>query len=422
MQENHSFDNYFGTYPGANGIPAGTLLPDLPGGTPKNAPFLQTNPSVYDMSHSWATSILDYDNGAMDGFMWGEWPTAASYYRSYYGITVPQPDPNLVKKNTTLTLSPQPGIVEPGEILSPRGYTDDEDATAPGVGSQNEAISKALSGRGQPNLKKRPSWVIDTLGYYDSSVIPNYWTYANQFTLCDDFFSALRGPSQPNHLYIVAAQSGGLVTNQQTYSFFFDSVIELLGNAGITWTYYRVDTTNQDVWNPLPGFATYANDPTLSSHLALTSQFYTDLANGTLPQVCWLIPDGADSEHPPENIVTGMWYVTGLINAVMQSQYWNSCAIILVWDDFGGFYDHVPPINIDEYGFGFRVPAIVISPYSLSGVIVHTQYDLTSPLKLVETAFGLSPLPGHLRDSNSNTMLECFDFNQTPLPPLIISQ
>jgi phospholipase C len=115
-----------------------------------------------------------------------------------------------------------------------------------------------------------------------------------------------------------------------------------------------------------------------------------------------------------------MWYVTGLINAVMQSQYWNSCAIIVTWDDFGGFHDHVPPVNIDEYGFGFRVPAIVISPYSLSGVIVHTQYDLTSPLKLVETAFGLSPLAQ--RDSNANTMLECLDFNQTPLPPLIISQ
>ena len=98
VQENHSFDNCFGTYPGANGIPSGTLLPDFPGDTPKNAPFLQTNPSVHDMSHSWATSILDYDNGAMDGFMWGEWPTAASYYKSYYGITTPQPDPHLVKK------------------------------------------------------------------------------------------------------------------------------------------------------------------------------------------------------------------------------------------------------------------------------------------------------------------------------------
>jgi len=105
----------------------------------------------------------------------------------------------------------------------------------------------------------------------------------------------------------------------------------------------------------------------------------------------------------------------------MQSNYWPNCAIIIVWDDFGGFYDHVAPQKqADQLGYGFRVPALVISPYSNVGV-VHTTYDLTSLLKLVETAFGLSSLPPPARDGSSNTMLECFNFSQTPLPPVIIT-
>jgi phospholipase C len=103
----------------------------------------------------------------------------------------------------------------------------------------------------------------------------------------------------------------------------------------------------------------------------------------------------------------------------MQSSYWNTCAIIVMWDDYGGFYDHVRPIQTDKYGFGFRVPAIVISPYSISGAAIHTRYDLTSPLKLVETKFGLSSLTQ--RDGSSNTVLECFNFSQQPLSPDIIT-
>jgi phospholipase C len=113
-----------------------------------------------------------------------------------------------------------------------------------------------------------------------------------------------------------------------------------------------------------------------------------------------------------------MWYVTGLVNAVMQSSYWNKCAIIITWDDPGGFYDHVPPVQVDKFGFGFRVPALVISPWSRSGVVVHTQYDSTSPLALLETKYGLPALTE--RDGSSNSMLDCFDFSQTPLPPHII--
>jgi phospholipase C len=114
-----------------------------------------------------------------------------------------------------------------------------------------------------------------------------------------------------------------------------------------------------------------------------------------------------------------MHYVTGLVNAVMESRYWQNCAIIITWDDYGGFYDHVPPTQTDEYGFGFRVPCLVISPYSLSNTVVHTQYDLTSILKVIETKFLLSSLTG--RDGAASNMLDCFDFSQKPLPTDIIN-
>jgi phospholipase C len=388
VQENHSFDNYFGTFPGANGIPAGTALPDYPGGPLVEKPFLG-QPSVPNMVHTWAVTKLAYDNGAMDGFFWAEWPAAEMYYASVYGIRVPNPNPALIKHRCP-TPTPRP-TPTPGPT--------------------------------PPPLSQRPSWVKNTLSYLDYTVIPNYWEYARKFTLCDAFFSSIQSGSLSNHLYGVAAQSGGLVTNNPTcLDFLFPCVVDLLGNANVSWTYYVGGTpTKETLWNPLPGFQAFEkkNNFKILPHLAKTSQFYLDLQDGTLPQVSYLIPSGDESEHPPKDVRVGMWYVTKLVNAVMKSNYWQSCAIIIVWDDYGGFYDHVAPPQVDKFGYGFRVPALVISPYSQVG-IVHTQYDLTSLLKLVETKFGLTPLTS--RDSASNTMLDCFNFSQTPLPPVIITR
>lgn len=309
-------------------------------------------------------------------------------------------------------------------MLSPNGFADDEDPDAPGVGTENETLGTDVL-KGPPRLSTRPSWVPNTFSYLDYTVIPNYWEYARTFTLCDAFFSSLTGPSLPNHLYAVATQSGGLVTNPGTsdisYSFLFPCIVDLLGDAKVSWKYYvGGNPMVQYVWNPLPAFEKYEHQHghEVQTHLSTTAQFYQDVQNGTLPKVSYLIPAGSESEHPPGDVRTGMWYVTNLVNAVMQSRYWKNCAIIVVWDDYGGFYDHVPPTQVDTYGYGFRVPALVISPYSKVGV-VHTTYDLTSLLKLVETKFGLNPLTA--RDGQSNTMLECFDFSQTPLPPVIIT-
>jgi phospholipase C len=428
IQENHSFDNYFGTFPGANGIPAGTMLPDYPGGPPLNPLFLASGPSIpHDLPHIWQAAALAYDNGAMDGFLWAEWKVALHYYDK--DVLIPKPNPSLVtikgrRKPTPNSRAPRPTVTAP-EVLSPHGFADDEDEDAPNIEEQNEALAaNEATPSSSPDPRKRPSYVMDALSYNDYTIIPNYWEYAQKFTLCDAFFSSVRGPSRPNHLYAVAAQSGGLVYNLspvQTVIYNFPTLVDLLNQVNATWKYYTGTTPAVETYrNPFPGFQEFRNNPALLSQVVGTSQFYKDLKAGALPQVCWIVPSEANSEHPPVNVQVGMWYVTDLINAVMQSGYWANCAIIVTWDDYGGFYDHVPPTQTDEYGFGFRVPAIVISPYARSGTIIHTQYDLTSPLKLIETAFGLSSLT--TRDGSSNTMLECFDFSQTPLPPIIITK
>ena len=425
IQENHSFDNYFGTFPGANGFPSGIELADYPGGPLVERPFLG-GPISHDLEHNWVAVQLAYNNGAMDGFFWAEWKAAQKYYGK--NISTPKPNPNLVKsRKHSHSAAASPGISnspveqDSGEHLSVNGFVDGEDPDDPRDDTDDD--SSTLTPRtSPPPIKDRPPWVKNTFSYLDQTVIPNYWAYAQKYTLCDAFFSAFEGPSLPNHLYSVAAQSGGVAQNQhgRSWDYFFPSIIDLLGTGRVSWTYYvGGKPTKQNLWNPLPGFQAYDNNVfDIPSHLAATAKFYDDLKNGSLPQVSYLIPSGEESEHPPKNVQTGMWYVTGLVNAVMESTYWQNSAIVILWDDYGGFYDHVsPPRTSDQFGDGFRVPALVISPYSRPGVN-HTTYDTTSLLKLVEKAFGLASLTA--RDGSASAMLECFDFSETPLSPLII--
>ncbi len=366
IQENHSFDNYFGTYPGADGPPPSTCLPKMPDGKSCVKPFhMPPMQPVCDLSHEWYTAHAAYDHGTMDGFIWAE---------------------------------------------------------------------------GTPY----------TMGYYDQKDIPNYWAYAKHFTLFDHFFSSLEGPSLPNHVYTVAAQSGGLIVNVATLKeldhalhnpdgFTFRSIVSLLTAGNVSWKYYVETNPNKPVttlpfrnskevsnpkpkqfyvWNPLPGFKKIRDNPKLMDHLVAQKVFYSDLRNGTLPQVSYLVPDWDDSEHPPAIIQSGMWYVTNLINAVMRSKYWDSTAIFLTWDDYGGFYDHVAPPQLDAFGLGPRVPAMLISPYAKAGHINRRTYEFSSILKFIETRWHLPQLTA--RDKQALDMMGAFDFNQKPLAPFVI--
>ncbi len=367
IQENHSFDNYFGTFPGADGIPTGTCLSLLPGSSRCVKPFhiTATNLPICDLPHEWWAAHAAYNYGRMDGFVWAE---GTNY----------------------------------------------------------------------------------TMGYYDQQDIPNYWAYARHYTLCDRYFSSFLGPSLQNHIYTVAAQDGGITTPMphtleqveraldDPNGFSFPSVVTLFNKAHLDWKYYNetkplppgvsrdVDINDQFypdpkrfwIWNPLPGFKAIRDNPADMARLVALKEYFEDLRRGTLPQVAWIVPDTEDSEHAPEPIAQGMWYVTRLINALMQSPYWKDSAIVLTWDDYGGYYDHVEPPMVDAYGYGPRVPTIVISPYAKPGFISHETYDFTSVLKFIEERWRLPYLTA--RDHYALDLRDCFDFNQKPTPPFVI--
>ena len=357
LQENHSFDNYFGTYPGAIGMPSGAKMPVDPAnpGAGYVIPWHIGNSTITDLSHSAATFKAQYDNGKMDGFV------------------------------------------------------------------------SALNSRNQDGKL--------SMGYYDDRDIPYYWNLADNFVLFDQFFSSAKDGSFANHMYWVAGIPP-VTQKGQKLSDMLDNVptiFDRLQSAGISWkfyvqnydpnlTYRNLGTSgnraSQVIWVPLLNFDRFIDDPALSSHIVDLSQYFVDLTNGTLPSVAYLIPSGA-SEHPPSSLETGQTFVKTLIQELMRSSAWDSSAFMLAYDDWGGWFDHVTPIQVDAYGYGPRVPALLISPYAKKGYIDHTVLDFTSILKFIEQNWSLATLA--TRDTNANDFLEAFDFNQSPRSPVFLS-
>ena len=292
------------------------------------------------------------------------------------------------------------------------------------------------------------------MGYYDGSDIPNYWAYADRYVLDDNFFSSLLGPSFPNHLYIASGSNGptnfsaswvlnhGVINNPpsgfdwQGVDLTWSTLAQQLSQANITWTWYdgEVHPLAPTIWNVLPLFDYFQKNPAqLRGHVANTAKFVTDVHSGNLPSVSWIIPGSwvppdypaackgvAPSEHPPARSDCGMDYVTYLINQVMQSKLWSSTAIIVTWDDYGGFYDQVAPPQVDAYGEGFRVPTIVISPWSKPHYVDNTMYEFASLIKLADSVFAIQPTAP--RVVSANDMMNSFNFGQAPQPPLVESE
>jgi phospholipase C len=174
------------------------------------------------------------------------------------------------------------------------------------------------------------------------------------------------------------------------------------------------------IWSALDAIDHIRNTSLWADHVVPTAQFVADAATGKLPAVSWLVVSADQSEHPPASVCVGENWTVQQLNAVMQGRDWKSTAMFLTWDDFGGFYDHVPPPQVDNFGFGPRVPLLIISPYAKKDFISRTFYEFSSVLKFIEERFSLPPLTD--RDSEANDMLDSFDFDQRPLPPLILQQ
>jgi phospholipase C len=305
---------------------------------------------------------------------------------------------------------------------------------------------------------------------YQQADIPNYWTYAQHFTLADRFFTSIYGPTGVEHLWTFAAQSDRFVDHERPGQFgtgrreFCDDPSELAfslpdvgrqmqehlyrleeqGAAGADQiqTYYRPRWPCTDVavlpdrldaagisWKDYLGENEWVQPLRMVRHVRFSSMydnvvpaaaFLKDLHAGKLPSVSWLTPPFGLSEHPPASMCAGENWTVQILNALMESPEWSSTAVVLTWDDFGGFYDHVTPPHVDLYGLGPRVPALIISPYAKPGAIDHTTYEFASVLRFIETVFDVPPLTS--RDAGASDMLSAFDFNQQPLDPLVLTE
>jgi phospholipase C len=253
---------------------------------------------------------------------------------------------------------------------------------------------------------------LDAVGYHTAVDIPNYWTYAHDFALQDHMFGAQDSGSLPAHLYAVSGWSAYCTNPYDPKScanslnpnpsngqlqYAWTDLTYLLHKHRVSWRYYifeGADGCEQScgpgvtpgIWNPLPSFTDVKIDAQ-DENVRSIRNFYSAAYAGTLPAVSWIAPSHRVSEHPIAFVTTGESYVTRLINAVMQSPDWSSTAIFLTWDDWGGFYDNAVPPQVDQNGYGLRVPSLVISPYAKQGFIDHQTLSFDAYLKFIEDDF-----------------------------------
>ena len=370
IKENRTFDHYFGTFPGADGVTSGMIS------TGQRVTLGHAQDVMpHDIGHEWADAHTAMHDGRMDRF----------------------------------------------DLVS----------------------SAAEAGGGFLSMTQ-----------FAASDLPAYWSYAEHFALGDHMFSSVSGPSFPNHLYTVAAQSGSAITNpdsprwgcdagervvvdvmdaqgnitKEYPCFDFQTVADSLEATGVSWRYYA-PSEGQDgyIWSALDAIRHIRQTSLWAERVVPYRQFLEDAAGGSLPAVSWLIPPFEASEHPTVgrfagtsrsvSVCEGENWTVEQINAIMRGPAWPSTAIVLTWDDFGGFYDHVSPPAADQYGYGPRVPLLVISPYAKEGIVSHTVYEFASVLQMIENRFNLKPLG--TRDAVANSLLDMFDFGQAPAPVLI---
>ena len=410
VQENRSFDHYFGTYPGADGI-------DFKNGKPANCvpdPILGRMSCGYHSTrdlykggpHNRAASITDIAGGAMNGF-----------------IRVLDRKDRWCADRTSAEC---------------RGY----------IG---------------------PAHQPDVMSFVTRQQIPNYWAYADAFVLQDRMFAPTDGWTLPAHLFLVSGWSASCrnptdpmscVSNvslrgpNERWAYGRDPIYAwtditwLLNQHGVSWGYYVAPGTcsfppcsepgsaghTASGKNPLPGFTTIHETGQQGSILD-HDDFVGAASAGTLPSVSWVVPGKGNSEHPgsTRGIRAGMAHVTRIVNAVMKGPLWASSAIFLTWDDWGGFYDHVKPPFVDENGYGLRVPGLLISPYARAGTIDHQTLSFDAYLKLIEDRFlggqRLDPATDGRPDprptvretvANLGDLALEFDFEAEPQPPLIL--
>ena len=369
IKENRTFDDYFGAFPGANGANGRGFIKKNGVKTQITLNAGQDSPANY--THQWGPAHTAYDNGAMDAF-------------------------NLAASN---------------------------------CGTSPYLCYQQMSQAG----------------------IPNYWSYAQHFVLNDTTFSSLTGPSFPNHQFTIAGGSGvdiqhsaignpslspwgctssssntvKLFNGSKVYPCFtYSNLADEMTAAGVSWKYYAPPSSDKGfIWNAL---SASKQDYKLPQANASPTQFLTDVAANTLPHFSWLTAPDAMDEHPPNSTCAGENWTVQYLNALMQSPEWSSTVVFLTWDDFGGFYDHVAPKQVDQLGLGFRVPMLIISPfaYAKNNVanphIGHDSFEFSSVLKFAEEVFGLPSLGR--RDVSAGDPISEIDTSTVHNAPLVLTQ
>ncbi len=332
MQENHSFDHYFGSY---SGLPAGYGIPagyTSGGQAPYHFTTLTDNNN--DPNHSWSAIHTGYANGAMNGWY-------------------------------------------------------------------------AANG-------------IDALGYYEASDLAYYYSLLPLYTLCANYCCGMLSDTQPNRMIYYSGTSGGnccdcIDTNGTLDSSTYPNILDLLQQYGITFKNYNFGVP--DNYSYLALWSNWASGGANNELNQSQTQFFTDCTNNTLPQVVFITNESPNDEHPPENIQTGEAQIQQIIEAVQASAAWASSAILLTWDEGGGFFDHLAPQQLDAYGPGIRVPMLVISPFAKKGYVDTVFQDHGSFLKFIEAVFGLPTLASINHTFDTSTPTTNNSTNGAPFPP-----
>jgi phospholipase C len=382
-------------------------------------------------------------------------------FDNYFGTYCPQTGPDCPSAN----LGIPPGTCVPVNLSAPSegcirpfNFTPSNWSLTSPLPHSQESSLKAFNGGAMNGFYSAEDSGLDPFGHYNGSTAPIYWDLAESYSLDDNFFSSIMSYSLPNHWHIVAGQApqqiianstlppgkiglaGSHVTVFGEHKYLDQanrtkSVEDLLFNSSVSWKYYdnalgsynsaislTVDAQGNvtkagpafNYWNPLAAKAE-SYDPYFSQHYVPNTQFYADAANGSLPQISWVIPAGQDSDHPPENSTTAQGWIASLVDAVSSSPDWNSTAMFITWDDYGGFFDNVPPPTFAGQQLGFRVPLLVISPYARAGYITSSFGYFESILHLIELRFNLGCITA--LDCNAPVPLDMFDFSGPPRPP-----
>ncbi|MBV9439400.1 MAG: hypothetical protein JOZ24_05365, partial [Candidatus Eremiobacteraeota bacterium] len=277
--------------------------------------------------------------------------------------------------------------------------------------------------------------------YVPQSETGPYWTMARSWTFGDRMFQSNSGPSYPAHQYLIAGQSNMVDENPSSSPWGCDSPAgttttllsangtesagpfpcfdyttfgDVLESAGLSWRFYAPAIgSGGDIWSAYDPIrhVRYGTDWT-TRVVSPETTILTDVAAGKLASMTWVVPKGANSDHAGTNSATGPQWVASVVNAIGTSPFWSSTAIFVTWDDWGGWYDHVAPPQLDAMGLGMRVPLIVISPYAKRGYISHVQHEFGSILRYAEARFGLAPLGA--ADARADDLSDCFDYTQAP--------